>query len=795
MKKILITIGFLGCIFFSNLHATITATQMGMLDFKIDQNLTASDMDGTNDVTAKLQAAVNNARNAYKSLFIPSGTYKISAPIKCIEDVSAWPEKATNIIGSSIQHPVLKLADSTSIFNNATLPVAVISYKSSNTSMGTESVMEGGIRSVDFDLGANNPGAVAIYWGSAQYCYVEDININARDGFAGLTSMGGANCLCANITVTGGQYGIYLPNSATGATWSMQPSIQNTISGCSFINQTNTSLVLWDWGGLTMVGINIVKASGTAIKMNCETYASVNEFPFSMIDSKIEFTSPQSSNCVISNPNRGDISLRSVYVKGAGSITANTSDENLIPKGLITDWTYVNKYYYIDKNPRRDQFGTFYAGTHYNAVTGSQYKTATVDMSVANPPDNLISQHIWATTPSFEDPDAVLVLAGSSAAKIQSVIDANTKVCLAKGAYYLLSPITLRANTILFGCPGRGFCGTILYYNWTPTQQTWLINTDDNAAATTYLMDITTDPGNADYLGSLHWMAGANSIIRDVRFDLSWDNYEKNMIRMYFSGNGGGRVFNYQDEKSLSFDPNASGSSIYHRKVKVSGTSQQLTFYGLNLERGGSYLGESSFPLIEMTNSSNIRIFGAKSETYQPYASINNCKNIFMTNIVDCANINGGLTKQNYIEITDTTSDNIEISNAMFIRPPNATYFIVKDPWHTNTPNRTMHMGLYNRNWTTFFDKTATAISNPVAESKWKIFPNPTNTSFNISSNSGLEAESKAELYSVLGEKLKELDLSANSNRVDMSAQPNGIYMVVIHNNKGNRETIKIVKN
>ncbi|MDP4238116.1 MAG: glycosyl hydrolase family 28-related protein [Bacteroidota bacterium] len=792
MRKILILTLFIYSVY--SCFAQITATQMGMLDFKVDQNLSAADMNGTNDVTTKLQAAVNNARNDYKTLFIPSGTYKISAPIDCVLDESASPQKATNIVGSSIQHPVIKIADNTtSYFNNSSLPTAAIRYHTNNTAHGTDWVMEGGIRSVDFDLGANNPGAVAIYWGCAQYCYVEDININAQNGFAGLTNIGGANCSFTNITVTGGQYGVYLPSSNYGTAWNMAGSPQNTLVGCSFINQTNTSLSLIGWGGITLVGVNIVKPSGTAIKMNCGTYASVNEFTLSIIDSKIELTSPQTTNCAISNTLHGSISLRGFYTKGARFVSNNNGDENLIPTGQLSDWTQVNRYDYIDKQPRFDQSKVNYAGIHFDAVTGTQYNNAVAEISVSTPPNDLISKHIWANTPSFEDADAYLVPAGSTATTIQNAINANAKVCLPKGIFILSTPLTLKSNTILVGCPGRGSCGSILKYGWTPTTQTWLINTEDNADATTYLMDVTTDPGNADYLGSLHWMAGRNSIIRDVRFDLSWDNNEKNMIRMYFSGNGGGRVFNYQDEKS--FSGSVSQNSIYHRKVKVLGTSQKLEFYGLNLERGGSFPGESSFPLIEITNSSNVLIYGAKTETYQPYSIITNSSNIFMTNIIDLANINKGLTKQNYIEIVGAASDKIEISNAMFLSPPSSLYFIVKDPWNTNSPNRTMFLGLYHRNLTTFFNGNTTAISNPFVESNWKICPNPTNSTFCIKSNSGLDSYSKADLYSVLGEKLKEIKLDSNSTKVDMSFQQNGIYMVVIQNDKGNGETIKLVKN
>jgi len=69
---------------FQTLHSQITATQMGMLDFQVNQSLTADEMNGTTDVTTKLQAAVNAARLANKTLFIPTGTYKVSNTIDCV---------------------------------------------------------------------------------------------------------------------------------------------------------------------------------------------------------------------------------------------------------------------------------------------------------------------------------------------------------------------------------------------------------------------------------------------------------------------------------------------------------------------------------------------------------------------------------------------------------------------------------------------------------------------------------------------------------------------------------------
>jgi uncharacterized protein YjdB len=686
---------------FQSGFAQITATQMGMLDFKVSQNLTVAEMNGTTDVTVKLQAAVNAARTANKSLFIPSGTYKVSNTISCVLTITNWVmSKPVNIIGSAVNHPVIKLADNLTAFKGTT-PKSVIHYESSAPSTyGTDCVMEGGIRGIDFDLGTGNTGAVAVYWGCAQYCFIEDLNINARDGFAGLTGWGGANQLLANITVTGGKHALYAPKGNGPDEWggTTMPDFPHiTVSGCTFTGQTQTPIVAWCWGGVTLVGINITTASPTAIQLRSE--GDVYTAWYSMIDSKIEFTNPALSNIAIDNSVKSMVTLRGIFVKGAGGICKNGGDEDLMQPTKYSNWTQVKRFNYVFKTARAG-----YNGVNYDAITGIQSTSAVLDtVVVTSPPADLTSKHIWATTPSFEDANAVLV-STLTAAGIQAAINANPgkTICLPKGTISMSQNITLGSNTKLIGCPGIGLCGTILQYGYTPTASTWLINTVDDAGATTYLMDIVTkDPNDLNFTGSLHWMAGKNSIIRTIICDFGYKGNEANLIRMYFSGNGGGRVFNYQDEKS----PDTKVINTAFRKLKIEGTTQQLTFYGGNLERGGAFVQEDAFPLIEMVNASNIRIFGAKSETYQPYATITNCSDVFMTGVVDFANINTGLTKRNLIEISGT-SDKIEITNSCFTSPPSGSYFIVKDLWHTNTPLRTQALGVYHRNWSTISDAT-----------------------------------------------------------------------------------------
>jgi hypothetical protein len=768
--------------------AQITATQMGMYDFKVQQSLSAGEMNGTTDITAKLQNAVNASRNAKQTLFIPSGTYKISAQILCLmtHDPSVtsnnYPGMPVNIVGSAINHPTFVLADNTPAFSGSN-PLAVFNYipdpalkNPYNNNLGYDPgwVMEGGIRGINIDLGTGNTNAVGIFWSCAQYCYIEDININARNGFAGLTGIGGANCLTANISVTGGQYGFYLPDNSEATSWGMAAAIQNTITGCNFTNQTIAALNLNGWGGIIIVGSSIVQSSGTAIIMNGGYY--VEAFPLSIIDCSIQFTNASTSNIAISNVGQSLVSLRGLYVQGAGKICNNNGDGDIANSGTINNWTHIIRYNYVYKNSRANVLGANMPAIHFDAVTNTQSNTDILNEEIVSTiPSDLVSKHIWPTTPSFEDADAVLITA-TNATGIQNAINANSKVCMPKGTFSLSTPIVLNANTILIGCPGRGSCGTSFTYGFAPSSASWLINTVNNPSATTYLLDITTTADNANYLGSVNWQAGKNSIIRDLWCDRGYIDKEYNLIRLYFTNNGGGRVFNYQDEK---------GTTPYNssfRKVAVSGTSQQLIFYGLNLERGGNSYPQSSFPMLDISNASNIFVFGAKTETSQPYASINNSKNIFITNTMNLTSF--GPFTINYNNITGT-SDSIEFSNSIFYNSPNSSYYLVSDPWNSNLVSRTMALGCYHRNWSTISSSSGivTAVNDPVIKNEiFQIYPNPVENSLVINTPALIQTNSVLKIFDITGNAVKEISVTSQQQIINVRALPSGLYIAQYRN-------------
>jgi hypothetical protein len=81
---------------------------------------------------------------------------------------------------------------------------------------------------------------------------------------------------------------------------------------------------------------------------------------------------------------------------------------------------------------------------------------------------------------------------------------------------------------------------------------------------------------------------------------------------------------------------------------------------------------------------------------------------------------------------------------------------------------------------------TSDAGINSIASnaSQISIYPNPNNGLFKIQSSAS--GQYTVEIYNVLGEKVKSFELTGNTNQVDLSSQPNGVYLYRVLSEKGN---------
>ena len=131
------------------------------------------DPSGTTDVTLSLQRAIDAAKAANLALFLPAGRYLVSDTLACDQinwaggdgQINIVPDRfrAHVILGSSAAlpaaRPTIVLAPRTPGFGNASSPKSVMRIHNP----GNENInMNQVIRGVDFEVGAGNPGAIAL---------------------------------------------------------------------------------------------------------------------------------------------------------------------------------------------------------------------------------------------------------------------------------------------------------------------------------------------------------------------------------------------------------------------------------------------------------------------------------------------------------------------------------------------------------------------------------------------------------------------------------------------------------
>lgn len=223
------------------------------------------DNSGATDTTAALQAAIVAAYDAQLALFLPSGRYLVSGTLWANQSnygsslpVNLRPARwRTNVIlGSTLNRPTIVLAPHTPGFGNASSPRNVM--KLHNTGRENDH-MNQLLRSVNFEIGDGNPGAVGVFLHGAQGSSVQDVSVYMRDALAGFGGGGGAGASHLNIAAFGGQYGVLFAESEPGP----------VVAGGRFENQS-VSAVVWKvtssnaiaQGPLIVAGVEIVQSIG-----------------------------------------------------------------------------------------------------------------------------------------------------------------------------------------------------------------------------------------------------------------------------------------------------------------------------------------------------------------------------------------------------------------------------------------------------------------------------------------------------------------------------------------------------
>ena len=628
-------------------HANDVKIRAGYLDVSLYDGWQGNPVDptGVADSTAALQKAIDDAYENGLVTYLPSGTYLVSDTLERKEiqvsdssDVGEkiwWGDwgtpysapKAPTLVGAYHgPRPVIRLANSSPGFDDQNNPKAVLLFMYSAPDAPDDPTAHGGrgmsgwiVRGIEIEVGNNNPGAIGLIMRCAQNNTLEDVKIDATGGYAGVQGFPAVETT-VNLEVIGGRYGLVFDG---------QSGI--SIAGLTLHDQTDAAILSGAYQSVSIVGFDIRKQTGPAIVVQRAGQTA----QLAMMDGTIEVVSGSGPAIQNTSDNAGkDLYLRNVWIHTPGSLV-RSGTRVAVSSGA--GWDHVREYANTNWRMSGER-------RSWNLIEGGKDDNEIADIArnSADPPADLVSRHVLGSIPTFEDADAFNVLEQAGivgdgvtdvAAALQAVLDAHEKVFLPRGDYVLGAPLVLRAHTKLFGVPCMKRVRFYTAPSWAPGSVTCMVRTVDDADATTYMANIKLYPPGEDgeplyrtYIGGLEWRAGRHSIARQVGVELPWvaqdgvDRSSHARRNVFIHGHGGGRFYGLMG---------ASLSSVRNqhpdfRDVLVDGTTEPLTFYGMNVEKG---LCDTD---IEFRDAANIRVIGTKTEAQGDYLWVVRSQNVLV---------------------------------------------------------------------------------------------------------------------------------------------------------------------
>ena len=632
--------------------------------------------DGTGDSRAGIQAALDDAYTHDLVLLFPAGTYVISDSLRCFQwwnwnargDFQAggpYADKAYTLLGSAVgaARPVIKLAAAPAAnFDNpaAVRPLWVARlFKQSaagavagtqpthplgtpaNYAINTASLFNVELRNIDFDCGGH-AGAVGVALPAAQGAFCVDVRINATGAYAGFYGLPGRHAGAINVQVDGGQFGI-VTGALTGAS-----GAGSLIVGARLYQQTVGALKYEDFVPLVMAGFHIIKAVPPVLAVVGNNGTAWNTM--CLLDGRLE-VGGAGSGAIFDNTAAQNLYLHNLYVNGAEALVKSGAQPVVAASG---DWKRIEAYSYTDQTvtagPNIPSFTTRSLLDGVSSTTPERVVAVTPNLTAADVPADLVERHLpTGGFPSYEGPGspATIVVTAppyqatpndgtDDRAAIQAAIDAASaaghgRVFIPKGTFELAGPLNLRRNTVLFGASKRAATLQTIPA-WLPTTQTSIVQTDDDASATTYFgsCQIVCSANLYEHpFNFLHWRAGARSMTFGIELQSPWKQRPtvaaEHFVRLKYTASGGGRHYFVPQQDSPTGTFVASNSTNGYRTVVISGTTQPLWFYGFNLEGGRDDLRAADG---EMIDAANVRLLGCKREGRAPMLVIRNSANV-----------------------------------------------------------------------------------------------------------------------------------------------------------------------
>lgn len=670
---------------------------------------------------------------------------------------------------------VLRALDPITLSQGVTVPAGGIIN-------GTPDIFDEVLRDIDFDC-SGHAGAVGVFYCSAQKSVLFNVRVNAVNAHTGIWGIPGHSSVSANIEVQGGRIGLKVTSSGSGP----------TVVGLKLQGQTEYAIVTTDFCAPCIVGFEI--------KMNKAPFIAISTYSvltasgiLALIDGILESTA---SGTLITNTAGKCIYARNVYVKGPATFTKCGSQPVVTGTGTFYRVAeYCSTDQFSQTAPYTSTSKTFNTFSIINGVKNQQIPVEPVrkvDNNVTLPED-LISKLLYTKLPqiTFSDTSKTINITQAPynaipdtrdnwAAIQQAIDDANSDgrvVFIPKGVFQISKSLVLKEHSKLTGIGCKRRPGSVLQFTLSVIQahssfqkttgNEALITTVDDPEAETYLSGINLVT-NSNVLRHIHWKAGRKSSMTCLGF------HEGALAEatVYFSGNGGGRHY--------GVEPQTNKFSSTHNHIRTVSTTQPLSWYGCNLEGGGT--SSNAY----FVNSRNIRIYGVKREGATPTLIVENCENIALY-AHGAMRQTAGTGNGGYIQIRGNSNNllfplilvqMIDMAPAGYNEPTLIETLTGHDPVSVLYPDG---VSIYKRGE---IDENRMYVTNPGTHirqttlSSLNVYPNPTTDLIYIT---GMASIGMVQMYDLKGSLL---ETWKGKDQIDISVHKPGVYILRIEDKKG----------
>ena len=458
--------------------------------------------DGTKDNTEALQKAADEIAMGARIgiIFIPEGSYRFDGT------VNLWP--GIRLIGWGKKRPVFFVPDDSPAHQGPDSRY-IIHFRDRKPT-GDRPLRDaqntsfyGGMRNIDFDLGARNPGAVAARFRIAQLCSLEDMEFRIRDGRAGVEMFGNEIERCIFL---GGDYGIL-----TGET---VPYWQFYLGDSVFDGQRKACISSYR-AGLTMVRTTLRNAPYGVFVPNKETDNHYIE----------EFERLCMEDCRMENIESGVCMNMMRYPQNW------FHGENVVCKNVPMffepfGWQFN---YHIMVKPLRPEYESYCANIHMGLkiTVDNEDKTRKFDLSYDFQPCEY-TEAPEAPYAAMPDPETWVSVRSFGAAgdgetddtaAFDAAVASGKPIYVPMGSYRLSRTLVLGTDTALMGLQ----CARTI------------LRVEDNApgfndprdahamlkvpsGAHCYVCGMSFDGGRNRGLDSVEWLGAPDSILEDILF-------------------------------------------------------------------------------------------------------------------------------------------------------------------------------------------------------------------------------------------------------------------------------------